>query len=146
MADWLKSGVIAPLIIFIIVQAAIAYRQWILQQKSHDEFGERVNKVELKQESLNAAVTMYGQTASAVSQEQVTMRERIAANAAGIEALREDLSEERMAVMSKLFENDKNSSGRDAVILERIGRLEERFDVTKVFGQIIADLKQVKNQ
>jgi hypothetical protein len=137
MDEWLKAEILSPILLLIVINGLAWYKSWINQQNSQNDFGRRVGVTEQEIVRVTTELTQTSRSCENNSIEQVSMRERIASNSTSIRDLKDEFQTERLAVMSKLHENDRNAAGRDAVILERLSRLEERFDVSKIFSQFI---------
>jgi hypothetical protein len=105
-----------------------------------NEVGGRVNKVE-----TNCAIHTKDIGDLRVEQQNSrddrgTMRENIGRNSAAIAALREDLQEERVAVMTTLHNNEKAAAERDAQMRERLASITERLDIERMVTSVVRAL------
>lgn len=139
--DWLTPEMTLTIAGALIVQGLIGYKQWITFQNSQNAFGERVNKVELNVQALDTHVDDLSEGCRDTAHQLNDMRERVTINETRIDSMKEELQSSRIDIMSKLFEVDKAAAGRDALIMERLGRLDERLDMTKLIASIIREMK-----
>lgn len=113
-----------------------------IQKNSEDinEVGARVNKVTTNCAQHDEALTTIRIEQQASRDDRGNMRESIGRNSAAIAALREELQEERMAVLTTLHNSEKAAAERDALLRERLGRIDERLDIERMVSSVVKAL------
>lgn len=74
--------------------------------------------------------------------ERTEIRERIAANETSIDNLHEEMTQERLAVMSTLHANERAASERDANLRVELAKLTERVDINRIIRSVVAEYKR----
>lgn len=141
MDDTVKSFLL-NLGVTVVILGLGWYKQWTKLQDSQNRFGERLNTCEKGAEEMRGELRATDRSCRDNMSEQANMRERIAANETNIANVKEVIQQSQIEVMSKLFDFDKAAAGRDALIMEKLGRLDERLDLTKLLPTIIREIKQ----
>lgn len=74
--------------------------------------------------------------------ERAAIRERVAAVEIATAKLTEELSEERMAVMTTLHNNERAASERDTALQVQLATLTERIDVDRIVRSVVREFKE----
>jgi chromosome segregation ATPase len=108
-----------------------------------------INAVGARVNGLSTSCSLHEKALNDVNVEQQTardnretMRESIGRNSAAIAALREDLQEERMSVMTTLHNNEKAAAERDAQMRERLASITERLDIERMVTSVVRALQK----
>jgi len=72
-------------------------------------------------------------------QERIQLRERIVTVEANVVKLGEELSEERLAVMTTLHNNERAASERDATLREQLAVLNERMNIDRIVRTVVRE-------
>lgn len=75
-------------------------------------------------------------------EERTNIRERVAHLEATTTAIREELSEERLAVMTMLHNNERAAAERAANLQAEVARLTERIDVQRIVRTVVSEFKR----
>ncbi len=112
-------------------------------KKDINAVGERVN-------ATNAMMSRHDEAVGALKIEQqqsrddrMNMRERIASNYSAIEALQDELQQERLAVMSVLHANERAAAERDAVTRVELAGIKERLNIEGIVQSVVRNMKVV---
>lgn len=74
--------------------------------------------------------------------ERAEIRERIAACETSVDNLHEELTQERLAVMSTLHANERAAAERDASLRVELAKLTERVDINRIIRSVVAEYKR----
>lgn len=105
-----------------------------------NEVGKRVNSISTDCSIHDKGITDLRLEQQASRDDRGTMRENIGRNSAAIAALREELQEERLAVMTTLHNNEKAAAERDAQTRERLAQISERLDIERMVTSVVRAL------
>src|SRR5678815_1256499 len=113
---------------------------WKLDAKVNG-FGERTTKA---QEDATASRTLAEKCMlddQVGTAERAEIRERIAANETSVDNLHEELTQERLAVMSTLHANERAAAERDASLRVELAKLTERVDINRIIRSVVAEYR-----
>lgn len=131
LKDWIELG---------MVIVAISSVYWRLTNKVNG-FGERVNSVELLAAQTKILVEKITVQSEVILAERAAIRERLAGLEILAAGIKEELAEERMAVMTTLHNNERAAAERDAGMREELAKLTERIDIPQMIKTIMAERK-----
>jgi chromosome segregation ATPase len=129
----LKDGITLAGII-----VAIAGVWWKLDAKVNG-FGERANKAE---KDATAALAISDKAVLEIqmaSTERAEIRDRVSSVETKVDAIKEELSEERLAVMATLHENERAAAERDAQLREKLAQITERIDIQRIVKTVVQE-------
>lgn len=75
-------------------------------------------------------------------EERTNIRERVAHLEATTSAIKEELSEERLAVMTMLHNNERAAAERSASLQAEVARLTERIDIQRIVRTVVSEFKR----
>lgn len=108
-----------------------------------DRVGERVNTTNTSCSKHEEAITGLRLEQQQSRDDRNTMREKVAGNAAAIAAIREEIQQERLQVMSTLHANERAAAERDAVTREQLATIRERLNIEQMVTTVMRNLKIV---
>jgi len=129
----LKDG-----ITLILTIAGITGIWWKLDAKVNG-FGERTNKAE---KDATAALAISDKAVLEIqlgATERAEIRDRVASVETKVDAIKEELSEERLAIMATLHENERASAERDAQLREKLAQITERMDIQRIVKTVVQE-------
>ena len=118
--------------------AAIAGIWWKLDAKVNG-FGERANKAEKDATAALAIADKAVLEIQMASTERAEIRDRVSSVETKVDAIKEELSEERLAVMSTLHENERAAAERDAQLREKLAQITERIDINRIVKTVVQE-------
>lgn len=71
---------------------------------------------------------------------------RVSANEARYEAVKEELNQERLAVMTLMFNNEKAANDRHTELKVEIARLTERLNIRGIVNEVVREFKHNNNE
>lgn len=114
---------------------------WWKQNGKINGFGKRVDDVEVASAAcLKLGDKMVLELENAHN-ERGELRERVAQVETLIDAIKEELSEERLAVMTTLHNNERAAAERDAQLREQLAGLRERMDIQRIVKTVVQEFK-----
>lgn len=114
---------------------------WWKQNGKINGFGKRVDNVEIASAaSLKLGDKLVLELENAHN-ERGELRERVAQVETLIDAIKEELSEERLAVMTTLHNNERAAAERDAQLREQLAGLRERMDIQRIVKTVVQEFK-----
>jgi biopolymer transport protein ExbB/TolQ len=137
--DWIRVAEFA----FLIIGFAFAvWKAWVAMTHKVNAFGVRVAKLE-------TGCVEFNTRQSSMEREQERARdERASINAIAtqaltkIDAMREEIADERLAIQSTLHANEKAAADRDSALREKLARLEERLNIRAIVSQTVKEFKE----
>lgn len=118
---------------------------WWKQNSKINGYGKRVDDA-----TINAAAALkLGDKLvlelDTAHNERADLRERVAAVETMIDAVKEELSEERLAVMTTLHNNERAAAERDAQLREQLAGLKERMDIQRMVKMVVQEYSKGGN-
>ncbi len=112
---------------------------WWKQNSKINGYGKRVDQVEID----SAAALKLGYKLvlelQGAANDRSELRERVASVETVVDAIKEELSEERLAVMTTLHNNEKAAADRSADLQKQIAVLTERMDINRIVRSVVAE-------
>lgn len=102
--------------------------------------GSKVNSVERSCTTHDADIANLKIEQGVSGTDRTTMREKIAANAASITSIKEEIQTDRLAVMTQLHNNEKAAAERDAALRERLASITERLDIERMIASVVRNM------
>lgn len=133
--DWIE---------LIVLIFAVAGVWWKLDTKVNG-FGARADDAARDATAAKAVGDKLVLELENAHNDRADLRERVATVEAMIDAVKEDLSEERLAVMTTLHNNEKAAAERDAKLREELARLTERMDIQRMIRTVVAEFAKGGN-
>lgn len=130
--DWLQIG--GALI-------AIAGIWWKLETKVNG-FGTRTTEAEHNAIAAKSIAEKAVLEIQMAMDERNQIRDRVSSVETKVDAIKEELSEERLAVMSTLHDNERAAAERDAQLREKLAQLTERIDINRIIRTVVQEFKQ----
>lgn len=129
--------------LFLIIGFAFAlWKAWVKLNEKVSGFGRRVKAVE-----ENCAAN--GKDLEGVLREQAQariersdIRAMAVENRTKVETLRQEIADDRLAIMSTLHANEKAAAERNAELREKLGRLDERLNIQAMVRQVVREFKE----
>jgi hypothetical protein len=106
-----------------------------------NNLGEKVSHIDTSCTTHSEGITLLRLEQQQSRDERIAMRERTAADTAGIRVLQEELQQERLLVMTTLHNNERTSAERDARTREELARISERLDIERMVTTVVRNLK-----
>lgn len=113
---------------------------WKLDSKVNG-FGKRADQAAIDASAAKALGDKLVLELDNAHSDRSDLRERIATVETMIDGVKEELSEERLAVMTTLHNNEKAAAERDAQLREQLARLTERMDIQRMIRTVVAEFK-----
>jgi chromosome segregation ATPase len=124
-------------IAIIVGWTILAWRHSLKVQTDLNNVGSRVNKLELDDARKTTEIDALKLELQRSIDDRNTMRERVAGNARSLEELREEIRDDRIAVLTTLHNNEKAAAERDAVLRESLARLQERINIEELIKSTV---------
>lgn len=136
--DWFRVGEFG---ILTVTFAFGIWRSWVHMSNRLNAYGKRVGKVEENCVAYNKDIENMKLEQDRARNERDAIR--TVAMAAGVkaDALQQELTNERLAVMSTLHQNETAAAERDANLRERLARMDERLNVRAMVTQVVREMK-----
>jgi septal ring factor EnvC (AmiA/AmiB activator) len=115
----------------------IAWRHSVKVTTDLNNVGTRVNELELKNKSHETEIDNLKLTMQRSIDDRNTMRERIASNARSLEELRDEIRDDRLAVLTTLHNNERAAAERDAGLRVQLAQLQERINIEELVKSVI---------
>lgn len=136
LAEWVVSlGTILAWIISL-------WKVWDKLHTQVNNVGTRVNFLELAKERHETEISNLILNMQRSIDDRGVIRENVASNTKAIEAMDDQMREDRLAVMQTLHDNERAASERNAVLRESMARLEERLNVEMMIKSVVRNLRE----
>lgn len=112
-------------------------------KKDVNEVGSRINNTNLACGKHEEAIQSLKIEQQQSRDDRINMRERIATNYASIQALQEELQQERIVVMSTLHANEKAAAERDTLTRVELAAIKERMNIEMMVQSVVRNLKAI---
>lgn len=129
---------IIELVVFVAGSAGLWYR---LEAKVNG-IGGRTTTAQNDATAAKALADKCVMDDQVATAERAEIRERIAANETSVDNLHEELTQERLAVMSTLHANERAAAERDASLRVELAKLTERVDINRIIRSVVAEYKR----
>jgi hypothetical protein len=134
--QWLGAAAI------IIGWTVIVWRAMLSIKTDLNNVGTRVNSLELSCNKNTVETDNLKLEQQRSIDDRNTMRERVAGNARSLDELRDEIRDDRIAVLTTLHNNEKAAAERDAILRESLARLQERINVEEMIKGAVRALGQ----
>lgn len=124
-------------IAIIVTWTLIAWRHSVKVTTDLNNVGTRVNSLELTNERQSTDIDNLKLELQRSVDDRNNMRERLAGNTRSIDELRDEIRDDRLAVLTTLHNNEKAAAERDAVLRESLARLQERVNIEELVRAVI---------
>lgn len=128
-------------VIWLLGGVLTASAIWWKQNGKINGYGKRVDDATINAAAalkLGDKLVLELETAHS---ERSELRERVTAVETMIDAVKEELSEERLAVMTTLHNNERAAAERDAQLREQLAGLKERMDIQRIVRNVVSEFK-----
>lgn len=129
--------------IFISVTAFIGlgWKAWTSLTAIVNGLGDRVKKLEHDEVVNDERMHILRRDSELFVQESKSVRDRISSAEVRIDALREELRDDRLAIMSQLHASEKHASERDATLRVELSKLKERLNINEMIRTVVREQK-----
>jgi septal ring factor EnvC (AmiA/AmiB activator) len=117
------------------------YAEVATVKKDINEVGTRVNNTNLSCGKHDEAIQSLKIEQQQSRDDRINMRERIASNFAAIQALQEELQQERIVVMSTLHANERAAAERDTLTRVELAQIKERLNIETMVQSVVRNMK-----
>jgi site-specific recombinase len=124
-------------IAIIVGWTLIAWRHSLKVTTDLNNVGSRVNTLELDNAKKQTDIDNLKLELQRSVDDRNTMRERVASNGRSLEELREEIRDDRIAVLTTLHNNEKAAAERDAMLRESLARLQERINIEELIKSTV---------
>lgn len=118
---------------------------WRVWDKLHTQLnnvGSRVNELELSDGKQDTQLDSLNLSMQRSVDDRNVIRENVARNTKALEAMDDQIREDRIAVMQTLHDNERAASERNAVLRESMARLEERLNIEMMVKSVVRNFKE----
>lgn len=112
--------------------------------KDINEVGARINSTQLSCGKHDEAIQSLKIEQQQSRDDRINMRERIATNFAAIQALQEELQQERIVVMSTLHANERAAAERDTLTRVELAAIKERMNIEMMVQSVVRNMQVTK--
>lgn len=134
--DWFAIAAI------VVVWIAVTWKAWSKLSNDINNLGDRVNTIRDNCNTHSVQVGDLKLEQQASRDDRMNMREKIATNSKGLEALESELREERLAIMTQIHNSDKAAAERDAQTREALAGIRERLNVEQMVKSVVRNLRE----
>jgi predicted nucleic acid-binding Zn-ribbon protein len=121
----------------VVVWTFTAWRMYYKLANDLNRVGERVNSVEISCTTTGVEVNNLKLEQQRSIDDRGNLREKIAATARSVEEMREEIRDDRLAVVTMLHNSDKSAAERDAVLREQLARVQERLNIEEMIKSVV---------
>ena len=129
--QWLAAGAV------IGGWILISWRAGVKISTDLNNVGTRVNELELEKKAHAVEIDNLKLELQRSIDDRNSMRERLAGNTRSIDELRDEIRDDRLAVLTTLHNNEKAAAERDAVLRESLARLQERVNIDEMVRAVV---------
>lgn len=115
----------------------ISWRAMLAIKTDLNNVGSRVNELELSKAKHLTEIENLKLEQQRSIDDRNNMRERLAGNSRSIDELRDEIRDDRLAVLTTLHNNEKAAAERDAVLRESLARLQERVNIEELVRAVV---------
>lgn len=104
-----------------------------------NNFGERATNAERDAIAAKTIADKALLEIQLAAEERNQIRDRVSSVETKVDTIKEELSEERLAVMSTLHANESAAAERDAQLREKLAQLTERIDINRIVKTVVQE-------
>jgi hypothetical protein len=141
--DWLGIAAI------LFVWTGAVWRAWITLNNKITAHGTDLNSLGGRVDGVKADCIKHETEIGNLKMEQQRssddrgiLREKVAMNAKSIDALTEELREERLAVITMIHNNEKAAAERDTTLRVELAGIRERLNIETMIKSVVRNIKE----
>ncbi len=136
--QWLAAiGIIGGWIIW-------SWRVGLTIKTDLNNVGTRINSTEIESTRHETEIANLKLELQRSIDDRNIIREKVAGNTKSLDELRDEIRDDRLAVIATLHINEKTASERDAVLRETLARLQERINIEEIVRSVVRHSANLK--